>query len=651
MTYKPHIDGLRAIAVTIVILYHLDWALFKGGFIGVDVFFVISGYLITTILYNEYTKTSTVNFLKFFIKRIKRLLPSLLSMLIFTSIIAYLIFSPSSLYEFSKSMKYALISLSNIHFWRQADYFDTASKLKPLLHTWSLSIEEQFYLFWPIIILGILKISKKNFKLILALLGVFSFYLNIESTFPVINKVSYWITELLSYKNRSISSGIFYLLPFRIFEFIFGAILININIKNYIKSNMIFNLITSSSFLVLIFTVVTFDDKILFPSYNALLPCIATVCLILSLEHSTFFKFLSKDIFTKVGKLSYSLYLFHWPVIVFGNYIFDSSIIFKDISYIFLTIFLSILNYNFVETKLRYLDNKKIIKFFTPALAVIILFIFSSIKYNGFPHRINISKIPFNMPDISDPSLFHKKYYGGKGYQDSMNQEEFKSKTIVLMGDSHSTHYTYGLTKHCRNRCKVINKIGLSSLQLKNYYRTGEDRDWKNTCEKQYNDAIAYINKNQINTVILSQSWLSQINRSKYKNTSKNNIKNLENALLDLRADIPINTRIIFIGHVPTTSKGNLFELATKPLTNNYNEIVKIDKNNEYYKKYKDINNKLNIYTKSIPNSLFIDPFDILCDHNYCYNVTKTRELIYSDNAHLSIYGSEYFINKIKHLL
>ena len=159
LKYRADIDGLRAIAVLSVVLFHLDFALFEGGFVGVDVFFVISGYLITSIIKHKY-ENQDFKLADFYARRIRRLVPPLIATIAATLFGAALIMTPYDMVGFSRSAVAALFSLSNIVFYLESGYWDTASELKPLLHTWSLGVEEQFYLFWPALIIGLLSIRR-----------------------------------------------------------------------------------------------------------------------------------------------------------------------------------------------------------------------------------------------------------------------------------------------------------------------------------------------------------------------------------------------------------------------------------------------------------------------------------------------------------
>ena len=177
LSYKPHIDGLRAIAVVGVMLFHFGFENFPGGFVGVDLFFVISGFLITRIIINEFLYTGTFDFISFYLRRARRIIPALYFTLLITFVFSIIILSPQHLQQFGSSLIYAVFGVSNIFFWKESSYFDTTSIYKPLLHTWSLGVEEQFYIVWPFLIVFLLYKLPKLTLLLFLLIGVLSFYL------------------------------------------------------------------------------------------------------------------------------------------------------------------------------------------------------------------------------------------------------------------------------------------------------------------------------------------------------------------------------------------------------------------------------------------------------------------------------------------
>ena len=165
LKYRPDIDGLRAIAVIAVVVFHLSEKLLPGGFVGVDIFFVISGFLITRLIHQEITRSNEFSFSHFYMRRVRRLYPAMLATFTLSILLAYLLLAPQHLVDFGRSLIFAVLSFSNVYFWQSADYFDFASQSKPLLHTWSLSVEEQFYMLWPLTLLVLSK-SKRSATII-----------------------------------------------------------------------------------------------------------------------------------------------------------------------------------------------------------------------------------------------------------------------------------------------------------------------------------------------------------------------------------------------------------------------------------------------------------------------------------------------------
>lgn len=300
--YLAEIDGLRAIAVMAVLFYHVDLQLFSGGFIGVDVFFVISGYLITRNI-NTSVASGSFSFVKFYTRRFKRLYPALLATISITAIAALFILSPEHLARFGREILAALFSVSNFLFWSESGYFDLDSSFKPLLHTWSLSVEEQFYLVWPAFIVLLCATKNRNLRISILL---------------VTAAISWWYSQLFVQNNEA--STAFYMLPFRVFEFVAGAVLAvvpSLNKKHYFaRSGM-----TLVGIVIMLYCAIAYDHNTPFPGNNALLPCFGTMLVILGGSNLTSTILLENATARWLGKISYSIYLVHWPLIVFYKYI------------------------------------------------------------------------------------------------------------------------------------------------------------------------------------------------------------------------------------------------------------------------------------------------------------------------------------------
>ncbi len=380
--YLPHIDGLRALAVLAVIFFHFSVPGFGGGYIGVDIFFVISGFLITRLIIAEINATGRFSFLEFYKRRIRRLLPALFFVLLGASAIAALLFMPENLADFGASLVAATLSVSNILFWIESGYFDTASYLKPLLHTWSLSVEEQYYLLWPALMVLICKKRSTLFQVSLILfVGLMSFTLN-----------HYFVHKGL----LGFSSTIFFLAPFRVFEFSMGALGVYLIGSKYLQHRFQDVLFVTGVALILV-SLLTLNSKSIFPYVNALAPCVGALFIILSPDSKINQWCFANKLAVGVGLISYSLYLVHWPVFVFAKYIWLNVSSAKFIVAMLVATFMSaMVVYYFVETRFRRSSNSAnsersffmLILFFCIALCAMG---FSMKIYSGWQWRLEWS--------------------------------------------------------------------------------------------------------------------------------------------------------------------------------------------------------------------------------------------------------------------
>ena len=302
MKYRAEIDGLRALAVLPVILFHAGFELFGGGFVGVDVFFVISGYLITSIIISEmgHDNFSLINFYE---RRARRILPALFFVMLASLPFAWFWLTPGDLKDFGQSLIAVATFSSNILFWIESGYFATASELKPLLHTWSLAVEEQYYILFPLFLMIFWNLPKKYLLLLLALIFILSL------------GFSEWAS-------KNISSANFYLLPTRGWELLIGVFLAFYLQKNqYIKSPAINQILSLLGFAMIVYSIAIYDKNTPFPSFYALVPTVGTALLILTAVPQTLIhKILSARIIVGIGLISYSAYLWHQPILAFARH-------------------------------------------------------------------------------------------------------------------------------------------------------------------------------------------------------------------------------------------------------------------------------------------------------------------------------------------
>lgn len=293
-SYQPEIDGLRALAVLAVLFYHLDFGWAPGGFVGVDVFFVLSGYLITRLIAGEIESSGRFDFAAFYVRRFRRLFPALLSTVVVTTAGAFLLLSPEQMTRFSQSAAAAVLSVSNFLFWSESNYFDALATTKPLLHTWSLSVEEQFYLIWPVTLLILYRaFGRWGAAAALAVIGLASLAL-----------AQFWL--------KWDPAAAFYMLPARAMELGIGGLMVWIGLprRQWLSSGL-----AATGLAAIVAATVLYTDGTAFPGIAALLPCLGTALFIAGSRSKVGTLFAFGPV-VWMGKISYSLYLVHWPLIV-----------------------------------------------------------------------------------------------------------------------------------------------------------------------------------------------------------------------------------------------------------------------------------------------------------------------------------------------
>jgi peptidoglycan/LPS O-acetylase OafA/YrhL len=376
MTYRADIDGLRAIAVLAVIFYHFKWFVgVGGGYIGVDIFFVISGYLIGGIIIDE-TASGTFSYIQFYARRIKRLFAAFLIVGLTAAAVGWWLLLPADFRALGKSLIACTVFLSNVLFYRDAGYFDPASITKPLLHTWSLGVEEQFYLFFPILMRLAVRAGRKGIPAMLAAAGLLSLA-DAQHLLTVDPAAS------------------FYLLPPRAWELLLGAAVAQPRARVVQIPAGLIRVLTYLSLAGLFLPMLFYTDATPFPGLSAAPCCLATAWLLWVGRHGTgtwVQAILSARIPVAIGRISYSLYLWHWPVYVFIVYYEAGTIGWVGRSVAFsLTFMLAALSWRFVEQPIRYTRRSPRVVFAGAFLGSLAL---AGVAYaiwhsNGAPNRLS----------------------------------------------------------------------------------------------------------------------------------------------------------------------------------------------------------------------------------------------------------------------
>jgi peptidoglycan/LPS O-acetylase OafA/YrhL len=437
IAHRPEIDGLRAIAVIPVILFHAGFQTFSGGFAGVDVFFVISGYLITSIIMKD-IEARRFSFADFYERRARRILPALFVMLALCLPFAWAWIFPVELKGFSTSLVSVCLFSSNILFWRQADYFDVSSELKPLLHTWSLAVEEQFYVVHPIILLLLVRFARSRLRLILSASALASLFLSqyLSVAYPSLN---------------------FYLLPTRAWELLAGG-LCALTLTSERRGSNALGLLGLGLLLVSIFAL---SDQTPMPSFYGLIPVLGTCLIILCARQGTYVaRLLSIRPVVLIGLISYSAYLFHQPVLVFARIRsqgpLSTSAIFLLILLIFAAAYLS---WRFVEMPWRTRKGPHAISRNVLAIsAATFVIVFMTIGFGGhvtsgypaFVFRPSIDeklKARIALPKTDNGWCFYsvdsnaELPVGAAGVNCSLTADKAFSKHALLFGDSFAGQY------------------------------------------------------------------------------------------------------------------------------------------------------------------------------------------------------------------
>lgn len=624
--YRPDIDGLRAIAILGVLVYHLYPSFLPGGFLGVDIFFVISGFLITRHLVTSF-QNKNFSIWYFYDRRIRRILPALTVVVIITTFVLWFVLLPFPEFRrFSESIASVGLIAPNMYFWRVVGYFNESGSV-PLLHTWSLGIEEQFYLLWPTILGLILKLKSTWLKgkiqltviILIALASlIYSQYLAVHST-----------------------QSAFYWLPSRAWELLAGSILgFNYQLLNRVNPK-VSRLLSNIGLLTIVISFAVFNERMPLPGFLALIPIVATTVLIYSncnnqeLNSSFAIKILTSKIAIWIGLISYSLYLWHWPIIVGLRIVYDELTIAQSIAVIISSFVLAYLSWRFIEQPLRKVkaSTKQVIS--VGALVLLSFFIFGIIGYltGGYPNRLSEPQRTIALQFLPSP-LSMCKYADGKYI--GANQAESQS-TFILVGDSHA-----------QDLCPVLDAIGKEeNISIQVYIHIGcfplQLGDGQNECNFAFEKIEKIVNQSKENSnirgVILASVW-SELNLNSA--TSEND---LNRSLQKLANYVPV----VFIGDVPTY-KSNITQChLRKEMLNRYGlrvicDDLTLDRSVAETQQSK-ILETVESLSKVNNNLYLIDRIPLFCDQE-CRSMQGQTPL-YSDSNHLTMAG----VMKAKYLL
>lgn len=606
--YRPDIDGLRSLAVLPVLLFHCGMPGFGGGYVGVDVFFVISGYLITGHLAGELAE-GRASILGFYARRIRRIGPALFCTLIVTWLVAILLLLPSNLESASEVMIAAATSVSNIYLWKTANYFAADSAFQPFLHTWSLSVEEQFYAVIPIAMIVTARPLRQRWTLLILPFCLASLALSI------------FMTSLGPTAN-------FYLLPTRAWELGIGSLLATAHLPT--PGRAMADIIGWVALAILAAVVTLFSETTSFPGLNALLPCGAAVLLLYVGKSPACLpsRLLCWPPFVGVGLISYSLYLVHWPIIVFVRYYSIAPLSGRQIvAIVAASLVLATLSWRFIEQPARRYRNvasSVIVLSGLVGIALVCLLGYSGVRAGGFPSRF---------PNFKEQAILghavwlpQKCFLGGNPVLSQWSPQECTRiatgpRRVMLWGDSFAAQYIPGIISQAnRLKATVIEYTAAGCppvLSFRSYSRIG--------CTAFNAHAIDIIRAQHIDTVILSARWTDLESRG------LNQLKSTLKMLGDL------GVRVIVIGQSPefpedvqiiSFLKGSQAPDATNRWTVFFDPAI---------------NTRL---VEIAEGATFINPMSALCDGTRCTYQDKGVYL-FEDFGHLSALGSDRVVRSL----
>ncbi len=613
MNYRPEIDGLRAVAVLPVILFHAGFLIFEGGFVGVDVFFVISGFLITNIILDELNKNE-FSLTEFYERRARRILPALTIVMIACIPFTLIWFMPGDMKNFSESLISSSLFFSNILFWRESGYFEMSSELKPLIHTWSLSIEEQFYILFPLLLIILWRFRENIIFFVILICFFLSFSL------------AHW--GAYNYPTAS-----FWLLPTRGWELLLGVVISIYLFRNKFeppkKISQIFSII---GFSLIIFSILLFNKNTPSPSIFHLAPTLGAGLIILfALPGTLLNKFLSNKLLVGIGLTSYSLYLIHQPIFAITKYRFKSETIELYIIPILVVIFfLAFLNWKFIEKPFRnrsMFSRNQVFKYSFLSIFLISSFGIFGVITNGFEQRFNEYERKVLL-QYTDPG----KYVNSRFHNFDINFDDTdETRNVLIIGDSFAEDLINAVFES-----KINNNISISTKKIqthcgnlftkRNLSRYILPQKIK-SCKSNFNDSIFLSRLENADEIWLAASWkkwaLPMIPESieNYKKVSPN-------------ANIKVFGRKNF-GQRNANEFINSFNLGTKALLSS--------------KPLEEDHIIINeLMREMINKEEFIDVSELICNSKTeCSNTTLDGLPISYDGAHLTKAGAKYFGDKL----
>jgi len=633
LKYRPDIDGLRAVSIIAVIFFHSGFKFLSGGYVGVDIFFVISGYLITGLVFDE-IRSGTFTYATFYKRRAARLLPALIITLAIVFLFGFLFYDNKAFDNLGKEIFFSALGAANILFGRGVNYFAQADSVRPLIHLWSLGVEEQFYLVWPTILITLASLRLKHILMIVIVLFSISFYLSV-ATIEVAPSKAYFYPQ------------------YRAFELLVGAFTaLGMRAKSFNEfriSDANRELIALVSIVLIIAPMFLLDKSSSFPGFNALIPCTGTALFIAFSYKTIASKMLGTTPLVSLGLISYPLYLYHQPVISYVQFFKPtSSNILTLIIVLFVSIPLSWLTYKLIEKPIRRMAHRKdksskiYVLSLTTSLAFFAIIGILVAKNNGFGLRFKIlNPFAYQVTEYSS-STFDNNFIRG------LEVAETKHGRILFVGDSLLQQYVYPFIKALNIDVKNVDTVTrggcvlLKNVEFKDVFSDISCNDLRHEL---------YRKNKYYDYVVISQDW------SLYDDKITNFVATNKKVPLEKWKPFIDDT----IGHFKTLSKniviiglhprieGTLELNPTMFLTEN---IYRSQLNSLKVSNFSELAASRSFFEKwqSQDGVIVIHPMDIWYKGNGQFAVNDGKWSFFSDAHHISNASTEYVVKRLVHL-
>ena len=647
ISYRPDIDALRGVAVLLVVIFHAFPEVIPGGFIGVDVFFVISGYLITSIILKSFNK-GDFSIKEFYSKRIRRLFPALIVVLFTTIVLGWLVLFPDEFKQIGDHIAHSAIYVLNYVLIGEAGYFDVDTQYKPLMHLWTLAVEEQYYIFWPLFL--ILSLRQKIIKLnhLVLFILTLSFAANV-----------YYINNY--------PEAVFFNTLTRVWQLALGSLLAVVLFKKEIREN---KKIAGIGLMLIIFSALLVTEDSVYPGWLAIFPTIGAMFVILG--NTRFYQWGGM---LKLGLISYPLYLWHWVVISFLTiYIGGTPSFALMTGAIALSLLLAWITNQYIEP-VRYAKHKLTTKSLFVVLILVGLMGLYVKDQDGMASRAHLSYLEkFNIEFTRTPQadklcdqVVKSKIEGDRQF-DYCRADNIESKRyIAIIGDSHA-HVAYpGISKVAKDNDYGSILLANSSCPTLIGFEWGRNEKEIATCKRKISQIMRVINssdkidrvvvatrgpvyihgevKGEFSNESVSESLLQKRND---RQTYENYKKGLKETLSELSQLKHINSVFYFL------ENPELDFLPKEVVIRPFDSLGLSSQNSTmskelYLKRMSNYRSSVNQAAKGLDVTV-IDPIGYICDQDRCYSY-KNNNFLYADDDHFSVFGSNYVAERMKDIL